>query len=96
MFKLRKAQGLSMNVIIVAVLALLVLVIISVIFTSKMRSTRQSIDACENNGGECVNKDIASDSEYEGIHNDYCGGYDSITTQYECKNKETEVCCIRR
>jgi hypothetical protein len=93
MFKLRKAQGLSMNVIIVAVLALLVLVILSVIFTSKMRDTRKSIDSCATANGECV----PNDPDY---YNDpelttYCKDkYDKLTSQYDCGSPD-EICCIK-
>lgn len=50
----RKAQGLSLNVIIVAAVGLLVLVILSVIFIGKMGGTSRDIDRCETKGGSCV------------------------------------------
>jgi hypothetical protein len=54
-FMKKKAQNLSMNVIIIAALALLVLVILSVIFMN--RSGQFVIDSkkCEASGGVCVN-----------------------------------------
>jgi hypothetical protein len=47
----RKAQGLSMNVIIIAAIALLVLVILAVIFIGRMGTTTRGIDQCK---GVCV------------------------------------------
>lgn len=50
--KMRKAQGLSLNVIIIAVLALIVLVILIVIFSGKMGSFREGVSTC--GGTKCV------------------------------------------
>ena len=85
MFKIKKAQGMSMNVIIVAVLALLVLVILSVVFTAKMRDTRKNVDHCENNGGNCVLFDFVNDIDTP----HYCKGtYDSVKTSYYCPQND--------
>jgi hypothetical protein len=54
---MRKAQALSMNTIIIAALALLVLAIISLLFIGRMNTTNQDINSCENNGGRCMNLD---------------------------------------
>lgn len=93
---MKKAQGLSMNVIIVAVLALLVLVILSVVFTSKMRSTRENIDSCESSGGYCIFDDVDTytDEALKGTPG-YCDtkGYDRIKTQFGCQ--DNYVCCIK-
>lgn len=50
----KKAQALSMNTIIIAALALLVLAIISLIFIGKMNGARSDLNNCENNGGTCT------------------------------------------
>ncbi len=50
----KKAQGLSMNVIIIAALALLVLVILSVIFMSRTGMFISDSKNCEQLGGRCV------------------------------------------
>ena len=68
----RKAQGISLNVIIIAAIALLVLVILSIIFIGRMGKTREEIDKCENNGGSCVD-DCA-----------VLGDYARETTAYTC------------
>ncbi|MFP4423695.1 MAG: hypothetical protein ACLFP2_00530 [Candidatus Woesearchaeota archaeon] len=51
---MRKGQGLSMNVIIIAALALLVLVILSVVFMSRSSIFVSDSKSCENLGGSCV------------------------------------------
>lgn len=43
----KKAQGISINVIIVAVIALLVLVLLSLIFTGKMAQITKALNNCE-------------------------------------------------
>jgi len=42
----KKAQGISINVIIVAVIALLVLVLLSLIFTGKMAQITKGLNDC--------------------------------------------------
>ncbi len=68
----KKAQGLPLNTIIVAILVLIVLVIIVLIFTGRMGIFRTSIEDCASKGG------IESDTETEGYacysieENKYC------------------------
>jgi hypothetical protein len=50
----KKGQGLSMNVIIIAALALLVLVVLAIIFMGKMGGTVGDMRKCESMGGRCV------------------------------------------
>src|SRR3989338_9015190 len=53
-FCMKRAQGISINVIVVAAIALLVLVVLSVVFLGRFGLfTQQSAD-CENKGGSCV------------------------------------------
>ena len=49
----KKAQGLSLNVIIIAVLALLVLVILAVIFMGRAGGFRRDSGSCTTIGGSC-------------------------------------------
>lgn len=53
---MKKAQGISMNVVIIAALALLVLVVLSVIFLSKMGVTQRGMADCRQQGGQCFSK----------------------------------------
>jgi len=84
----RKAQGLSMNVIIIAAIALLVLVILAVIFIGRMGSTARNIDQCK---GTCV----ASDMDCTNM-----GPYYKTTAEpcYRAGTKdldtENPVCCV--
>lgn len=50
----KKAQSLSMNTIIIAALALLVLAIVSLLFIGRMNISREGLSTCENNGGVCI------------------------------------------
>ena len=50
---MRKAQGLSLNVIIIAAIALIVLVVISVIFASRSQIFGTETRSCTNKGGTC-------------------------------------------
>ncbi len=85
----RKAQGLSLNVIIVAAIGLLVLVILSVIFIGKMGGTSRDIDRCETKGGSCVvsTGDSAADCP-TGIAP---GSWKCLTNDGEVD--EAQVCC---
>ena len=48
-----KAQGISMNVIIIAAIALLVLVILAIIFMGRMGPWGGEVADCVNKGGTC-------------------------------------------
>ncbi len=50
----RKAQSMSMNMIIVAVIALIVLVVVLVIFGGKAGFFSRNIDACKERNGICA------------------------------------------
>ena len=79
----KKGQGLPINVIIIAVLALLVLVILALIFTGKIGSTVTQIDECK---GQCVAPDQCT-GVYKKITSDPCLDSDD-------KKREDVVCCI--
>ena len=74
----KKAQGLSLSVIIIATLVLLVLIILSTVFMARMGVFRTEVAKCELSGGTCQ----AS-----------CDGAAGETqiVGYECS---TGVCCI--
>ncbi len=50
---MKKAQGMSMNVIIIAAIALIVLVILSVIFIGRMGAFGAASKDCTKLGGTC-------------------------------------------
>jgi len=80
---MKKAQGMPINVIIIAVLALLVLVILALIFTGKISGTITQVDQCK---GQCVAPDGCG-GQYKKTTNDPCFGRDG-------KVDTTVVCCV--
>jgi len=51
---MKRAQGISINVIVVAAIALLVLVVLSIVFLGRFGIFTQESSNCENQGGSCV------------------------------------------
>lgn len=86
---MKKAQGLSMNVIVVAALALLVLVILAVIFIGRSGVFAKDVSACK---GNCVAPGDCSTS-----NPDFAGRLVKQTND-QCFNPDgslsTDVCCI--
>ncbi len=86
----KKAQGLSLNTIIIAIIVMIVLVVIIMVFTGYFGAKfTPGMTNCENNGGTC----IFAAEEGEGC------GYDSFgsklaTISGTCPNKEM-ICCAR-
>ena len=50
---MKKAQGLSLQTVIIAILLLVVLAILIYIFSSKIGGIDSSLDSCEGQGGKC-------------------------------------------
>lgn len=48
-----KAQGLSLQTIVISILALIVLAVIIFVFSGKMGDVKTGLDDCESKGGEC-------------------------------------------
>jgi hypothetical protein len=65
---MKKAQGLSMNVIIIAALAILVLVILAVLFINQAGIFSSTANACEGSGGVCE-RGNPTDGCSSGIYN---------------------------
>ena len=86
--KKRKAQGLSMNVIIIAAIALLVLVILAIIFIGRMGKTASTVDQCQ---GECVYGSSNSDCQKLGSYYKKTGGK---CLDSNSKPDKTKVCCV--
>jgi hypothetical protein len=57
----KKAQGLSMNMIILAAIALIVLIVLVVIFYGKAKSFSASAEDCKQKGGDCQPKTQSCD-----------------------------------
>ncbi|MBI5398114.1 hypothetical protein HZB03_01500 [Candidatus Woesearchaeota archaeon] len=79
----KKAQGMSLNIIIIAAIGLLVLVILAVIFIGRIGTTTKAVDACK---GTCVDSSDDCAGQYKKTTNDPCFGPDNKPTN--------QVCCI--
>jgi hypothetical protein len=51
---MKKGQGISINVIVVAAIALLVLVVLAVVFLGRFGMFSEQTSNCESQGGRCV------------------------------------------
>lgn len=58
----KKAQGLSITTIVVAALALIVLVVLTIVFTGSINPFAQRATDCASLGGQCVPKSAAIDT----------------------------------
>ena len=90
---MKKAQGLSMTTIVIAALALLVLVVLTLIFTGRMGTFARGLDE---------NTDCNTYCESSG----YAGGYkvispnplicDSDKEERKVRLTSTHICCCQR
>ncbi|MBR9676956.1 hypothetical protein GOV04_02350 [Candidatus Woesearchaeota archaeon] len=86
----KKAQGISMNMIIIAAIALLVLVITSIIFIGRMSGTTASIESCTNKAGMCG---VVCGSEDAGTAN-----YPFQYNEFKCPDASDgtpQQCCLQ-
>lgn len=94
----KKAQAISINVIIIAAISLVVLVIIVMIFTGNIGKWRRSTDACVASKGVCVSP---ADRDFNGVADACQGTYESIINAAcpgadgETGTSDDEVCCLR-
>jgi hypothetical protein len=70
----KKAQGMSLNVIIVAAIALIILVVLVFIFTDRIRGFGSGLADCQSKGGFCEGNfnTKSCDSEKAPILNTNC------------------------
>lgn len=73
-----KAQGLSINAIILFAIGLVVLVVFFVLFTSEAGDFSKTVTSCESKGGQCIEK---GKCQYQ-------------TTTWSCSKKEIPECCF--
>ena len=78
----KRGQGISMNVIIIAAIALLVLVVLSVIFMGRMGIFSRGSSDCKNQGGVCAATCGTGDA----------ANFPTPYTAAECASGQT--CCI--
>jgi len=85
---MRKAQGMPLNVIIIAILGLVVLVVLLAIFTGRVSKFGQSSNTCEGVGGTPVSENQCniSDGDIPLGKN-----YDKITAGQICCRKNPDA-----
>ncbi|MFH2019898.1 MAG: hypothetical protein ABIJ34_00640 [archaeon] len=87
---MKKAQSISINTIVVAAIALIVMVLIMMIFTGNMSRFKRNTDSCENNGGTCIADNT--------VEENCAAPYGRVRGDYSCyKGTEvdkTKVCCV--
>ena len=83
LLKSKKAQGLSITIIIVAVIALLVLIILALVFTGGLGRFGLKVADCENKGGVCA--EVCGQDEAE--------GYPTEFPEWKCA-EEGMKCCV--
>lgn len=96
--KNKKSQGLPINAIVLASLAMVVLVVILVIFTNVSRTTAKNIGSCETKGGICADKVTQPSQQGQKLQEHKCGGdYPiSIFVSSDCENTNPKnLCCIK-
>jgi len=64
MLKTKKAQGMSMNIIVVAAIALIILVVLIVVFIGRTGKFAASVEECK---GTCVASNSACSGDYQKV-----------------------------
>lgn len=81
----KKSQGMPVNVIIIAALALIVLVVLVAIFTGRVRIFSQSLESCAAKQGQCYEKS--------------CPPNMALVTNTNCPegdpNPNKKICCVQ-
>ena len=88
----KKAQGLTLNTVVIAILVLLVLVILSLIFLKGVKPISEGIAACENKGGACIARNQCNPDTDRIITGVSCSGADGKAGTPDDVN---EVCCVK-
>lgn len=83
---MKKAQGMSLNVIVVAALVVLVLIVLSIIFIRSSGKFSGNVASCEVQGGKCAAacEDVAYGTE----------DYTVERNDLSC-SQEGETCCLK-
>ena len=80
MVKNNKSQGMPINVIIIAALALIVLVVLATLLGGRLKIFSESLQSCAAKQGDC-------------IAGDKCPTSKALVTNTDCK--KGEVCCVQ-
>ncbi len=87
----KKGADLSVNLIIVAILALLVLVVMSLIFTGRIGMFRKSVDSCASLGGSCVMDESVCSGQYQRIER---SGVCDLNLENDPGSPDDGLCCV--
>ncbi len=92
----KKSQGLSLSTVVIAALALLVLVILSVIFVGRMGNTSDKSRDCVQQGGSCYSIEDGTTCQ---THDDalvlHPNGVCQVESSGAMKADDSKICCIR-
>ncbi len=87
----KKGAELSVNLIIVAILALLVLVVMAMIFTGRIGLFRERIDSCASLGGKCVVDTSMCAGQYQRIES---SGVCNLNRENDPGSPDDGLCCV--
>ncbi|HIH42260.1 TPA: hypothetical protein HA246_01310 [Candidatus Woesearchaeota archaeon] len=91
MFKSKKGQGMTLNVVVVAAIVLLVLVVLVLIFTGKIGNFVGESEKCVTKGGTCIAaRDGCNRANLEAPVNAKCYKATDPTAV-----DDSQVCCIK-
>jgi len=62
---MKKAQGISMNVIIIAAICLIVLIVVIMIFTGNIKGWGSEVKSCAAKGGKACSATACTDKQVE-------------------------------
>jgi len=77
---MKKAQGLSLEVIVVAALVLIVLVVLIIIFSGKMGNFVESVESCDQKGGTQSSEPMEGYACYKMVKTDNQQNYCCLIT----------------
>lgn len=62
---MKKGQGISLNVVIIAAIALIVMVVLIMVFTGKIGTFTKETASCDSQGGSCVSDIDGCEGDFE-------------------------------
>lgn len=77
----RKKGDLSIQTLVMVILALIVLVVISAVFVGKMRESSKNLSSCASKNGQCLPPS-------------QCAGPDDVKAAFVKCERAEEVCCL--
>jgi len=84
--KRKRAQSISINTIIIAALALVVLIVLIAIFTGRVRIFSENLQSCTAKQGKC--------EPYSGELAKCPSSSQALITNTDC-DKKNQICCVK-